>query len=383
MEKIKLNSIYNCDCLELSKKIDDNFIDLIYIDPPFFTQEIMKSSNNEYFFNDKWSDINDYLDFLLYRFLEFKRILKKTGSIFVHCDRNASAYIKCLLDKVFGVENFRSEIIWSYKRWSNSKKGLLNSHQTIYFYSKTKEFKFNEILTEYSPTTNLDQILQSRARSKDGKSAYQKDSLGNIVNAPSKRGVPLSDVWEIPFLNPKAKERVNYPTQKPIELLERIIRLCSNEDDLVFDGFIGSGTTAVASHLLNRKYIGCDISTDAVNLTLKRLSSPIKTESILLKKGYSAYVNKDEDIIRYLTFFGAKVVQRNKYIDGIISKDNLEFIPIKILLKTENIDDVIKGLSTATKKRNLCKAILVCDKTDKRKVQDVDILMIEKYDFLV
>ena len=95
-----------------------------------------------------------------------KRILKDTGSIFFHCDKTASHYLRVLLNDVFGMNNFQSEIIWSYKRWSNSKKGLLNSHQNIYLYSKSAKFKFNTIYTQYSATTNIDQILQQRKRDK-------------------------------------------------------------------------------------------------------------------------------------------------------------------------------------------------------------------------
>jgi site-specific DNA-methyltransferase (adenine-specific) len=128
-----------------------------------------------------------------------------------------------VLDQVFGVENFQSEIIWSYKRWSNSKKGLLNNHQTIFFYSKTKEFKFNQKYDDYSASTNIDQIVQLRERDTRNKAVYKKNDDGTPVLCATKKGVPMGDVWDIPYLNPKAKERVSYPTQKPILLLERII----------------------------------------------------------------------------------------------------------------------------------------------------------------
>jgi site-specific DNA-methyltransferase (adenine-specific) len=137
------------------------------------------------------------------------------------------------MDKVFGRENFQSEIIWSYKRWSNAKKGLLNAHQVIFFYSKTKNFKFNTLYTDYSATTNLDQILQDRERDENGKSVYKKDENGNVVLGKEKKGVPLSDVWEIPYLNPKAKERTGYPTQKPVLLLNQILNIVTHEGDLV------------------------------------------------------------------------------------------------------------------------------------------------------
>jgi site-specific DNA-methyltransferase (adenine-specific) len=127
---------------------------------------------------------------------------------------------------VFGPANFRNEIIWSYRRWTNSTDFLQRSHQSIYFYAKSKETKINQLTEPYSPTTNLDQIWQKRTRSEDGKSITKRDANGDYepLNR-AKSGVPLRDVWDIPYLNPTAKERVGYPTQKPVELLERIVLL--------------------------------------------------------------------------------------------------------------------------------------------------------------
>ncbi|WP_217994048.1 DNA methyltransferase [Lentibacillus sp. CBA3610] len=107
--------------------------------------------------------MNDYYVFIKDRLIECHRVLK-AKAVFLHCDKYASHYLRMALDEVFGMENFQSEIVWSYKRWSNSKSGLLNNHQTIYFYSKTRNFKFNRIYTSYSETTNVDQILQERVR---------------------------------------------------------------------------------------------------------------------------------------------------------------------------------------------------------------------------
>ena len=131
--------------------------------------------------------------------------------------------------------------------------------------------------TDYSETTNVDQILQDRVRDENGKSKYKTDGNGVVVMGQAKKGVPLSDVWEIPYLNPKAKERVGYPTQKPIILLEQIIKLVTDEGDLVLDPFAGSGTTLVAAKMLNRNYLGFDISKDAVELTNSRLEELVKT----------------------------------------------------------------------------------------------------------
>lgn len=231
------------DCKIELQKIKGNSIDLIYLDPPFFsqkTQSLKNKENKEYSFEDSWDNIIIYKDYIQERLEECKKVLKNTGSIFLHCDRSASHYLRLALDNVFGADNFQSEIIWSYKRWSNSKKGLLNAHQVIFFYSKTSNFKFNHIYTDYSPTTNLDQIFQKRIRDENGKTIYKTSKNGNIEFIDEKKGVPLSDVWEIPYLNPKAKERAGYPTQKPIFLLERIINLVTNEGDIVLDPFCGS-----------------------------------------------------------------------------------------------------------------------------------------------
>jgi site-specific DNA-methyltransferase (adenine-specific) len=196
------------------------------------------------------------------------------------------------MDKVFGRENFQSEIIWSYKRWSNAKKGLLNAHQVIFFYSKTQDFKFNTLYTDYSATTNLDQILQDRERDENGKSVYKKDENGNVILGKEKKGVPLSDVWEIPYLNPKAKERTGYPTQKPVLLLNQILNIVTDEGDLVVDPFCGSGTTCVSAKSLNRQFIGIDISKDAVELANSRLEEMVISESNLLNKGTNEYQEK-------------------------------------------------------------------------------------------
>ncbi|MCH5323444.1 MAG: site-specific DNA-methyltransferase, partial [Helicobacter sp.] len=179
------------DCLNVIKNIQSNSIDLIYLDPPFFTNKIQKqiTRNGSKFlsFNDNWKDDNEYANFLFMRFIEFHRILKESGSIFVHCDINANHIVRLLLDSVFGTKNFRSEIIWTYKRWSNAKKGLLRNHQNIYFYSKSKKFTFNFIYQDYSPATNIDQILQQQKRDNYGKSVYARDDSGEIIISKCKK----------------------------------------------------------------------------------------------------------------------------------------------------------------------------------------------------
>jgi site-specific DNA-methyltransferase (adenine-specific) len=350
---MELNQIYQGNCSEVMTGFNSEFVDLVYLDPPFFTQRehSLKTRDNskEYKFDDKWDSINDYINLIKNAITECKRILKPTGSIFLHCDKSASHYIRVALDEVFGMNNFQSEIIWNYKRWSNSKKGLLNSHQVIYFYSKSKDFKFNQLYTDYSPTTNIDQILQERQRDKNGKSVYKKDEKGKIILAKEKKGVPLSDVWDIPYLNPKAKERVGYPTQKPVSLLQQIIKICTDENDIVIDPFCGSGTTCVAAKTLKRNFIGIDKSLDAINLANSRLEELIVSDSNLLKNGADSYIEKSEKELGLLKSIGAVPVQRNTGIDGFLKEQvNGKPIPVRIQKDFETLDDAIRALESST-----------------------------------
>lgn len=334
-----INKIQLGDCLEIMRSIEKGSVDLIYLDPPFFTGKKHKlktrDRTKEFSFDDVWGSDLAYGEFLYERISLMKVILKDTGSIFVHCDKSGEHIVRAILDNVFGSENFQSEIIWSYKRWSNSKKGLLPSHQNIYFYSKSNNFKFNTILTSYSETTNIDQILQNRTRDEHNKSVYDLHENGQFKHGKEKVGVPLNDVWEIPYLNPKAKERVGYPTQKPLLLLERIIELVTDQDDLVLDPFCGSGTTCVAAKLANRKYVGIDKSKDAVELSNNRISNPIKTESNLLKNGRDSYVNSDKEALGLLLGVPFNPVQRNKGIDAILV-EQFEGSPILVRVQKKN-----------------------------------------------
>lgn len=352
-KNLSTNLVLQGDCLKLLKTTPSESIDLIYLDPPFFTQKNHnlknKSGNKSYGFSDKWLSRDEYIQYLALRLFECKRVLKNTGSLFLHCDKTASHYLKICLDQVFGFENFQSEIIWSYRRWSNSKKGLLNNHQVILFFSKSENFKFNKIYDEYSPTTNVEQIVQLRARDSRNKTVYKLDKSGKPVLSHQKKGVPLGDVWEIPFLNPKANERVNYPTQKPILLLEKIIKLVTQPGDMVLDPFCGSGTTLVAAQLLNRKFIGFDLNKKAISLAKKRLQVPIKTESQLLQKGKSAYLKQSTELVDKINNMGAIPVQRNKGIDCLISSHQ-NIIPIKIVKDYNKLEESAALIAKSSQK---------------------------------
>lgn len=379
-----LNTLFQGDCLQELKNIPEGSIDLIYLDPPFFTQRTHELKNKKgdktFSFNDEWENIEAYVNFIKIRLESLKKKLKPTGSLFLHCDKAASHYLKIALDQVFGMDQFRSEIVWAYKRWTNSKKGLLNNHQIIFFYSNSNEFKFNTVFEKYSITTNVDQIVQKRARDDRNKSVYKKDlQTGHPDLVNSKDGVPLGDVWSIPFLNPKAKERVSYPTQKPILLIEKILEIATDQGDVVLDPFCGSGTTLVAAKMMNRNFIGIDVSQDAISLAEQRLKKPFKTESAFLKKGETAYDKQSATVKNIVTDLNATLVHRNKGIDGLISSQKT-IIPFKVVSDLSLIENDAQSLCKSTLKNKYpSKALFFKEKISTQVEKNI----LQKYDVLI
>ena len=374
--------LYNADCLDVMREMPDSFVDMIYLDPPFCTQKkqsLSDSDGHTYEFSDVWYSQNKYLDYMHLRIAEMKRLLKSSGCIFLHCSVSISHYMRMIMDDIFGTDNFRSEIIWTYKRWSNSSKNLLPGHQVILYYSKTDTYKFNVVYTDYSVTTNIDQILQERERSLSGKVIYKRDERGGIVQAKEKQGVPLSDVWYIPFLNPKARERTGYPTQKPIELLERIIKISTNEDDYVLDPFCGSGTTLAAAKLLNRKFIGIDTNPEAIRLTSERLISPYKTKysKLTIEK------TRTQEELSILKQLDCNIVQRNKGIDAFLKKHyGGHPVAVRVQRENESFSEAARLLKEACKNKNCSFLLLITHEKDWESLNcrlPENMIVIEKY----
>jgi site-specific DNA-methyltransferase (adenine-specific) len=366
------------DCVDILQQLAALSVDVAYLDPPFLTNRHHSAASRDrtarYSFPDAWKNEEAYLEFMIPRLRQVHRVLKTTGSIFVHCDTNANHLLRSALDSVFGPKHFRSEIVWAYRRWSNSAKGLLAAHQTILFYSKTSTFKFNKVFTPYSETTNVDQILQQRTRDKDRVSTYATDEIGQVVLGKEKKGVPLSDVWMIPYLNPKARERTGYPTQKPILLLERIISIASDPGDLILDPFCGSGTTLIAASMLGRRSVGIDCSREAVDLTLRRLRAPIRTESAVMVKGRGFYLNENQEALAVLSGLDVVPVQRNSGIDAFLqSKIDDSFIPIRVQRQNESLVDAASKLALAAKSRRAVRALLVQTHSEKSLFSSVSI----------
>jgi len=255
------NVIYCGDNLTWLKKFPDKCIDLIYLDPPFFSNknyEVIFNDGEEIrSFEDRWKGgINHYIEWMKERLFELHRVLKDTGSFYLHCDWHASHYLKIICDEIFGYNNFKNEIVWCYKTGGATKRYFARKHDIIFFYTKDqKKYTFNP------------QKEKSYMMHKYGfkKSNFQEDERGQYS------WVFAKDWWEIPSIGSADKQRLGYPTQKPEPLLERIIKASSNNGDLVLDPFCGCGTTIAVAQKLQRKWIGIDVSPTACKLMKNRV----------------------------------------------------------------------------------------------------------------
>lgn len=251
------------DNLELMKKIESNTIDLIYCDILYGTGRKFKD------YQDLKPIRSEIESHYIPRIKEMHRILKPTGSIYLQMDTKINHWMRCIMDDIFGYDKFRNEISWWYKRWSNISFGFQKMHDVILFYSKDKS-KFNIQYQDYAKPNEIEDTVRGVI---DGKLVRLKNEDGSYKKRETEnKGVPLHDVWEIQHIQPTAKERLGYDTQKPKALIERIIKASSNEGDLVADFYLGSGTTAVVCKELNRNFIGCDINPRAIEITLQRLN---------------------------------------------------------------------------------------------------------------
>ncbi len=271
-------------------------INLIYIDPPFDTgddfsfrvkvgdEEVAKQPSiiEQKAYNDTWGRSTDsYLQMMYERLVLMRDLLADNGSIYVHLDWHVGHYVKLLMDEIFGRDNFRNEIVWWYKRWTAASNNFQRMHDVILFYSKTQNYKFNQLFQSLASST--------QAVHGDTRRINVLDESGRMItqrtSEPTK-GVQMHDVWEIPFVVEHSQEQTGYDTQKPVELVGRIVDASTNEGDLVADFFMGSGATLAAAEGLRvkkegnrsiyykdkpRRWIGCDLGRFAIHTTRKRL----------------------------------------------------------------------------------------------------------------
>lgn len=272
-----INKIFWGDNLQVMSHLLKEYrgkIDLIYIDPPFDSKADYKkkievrgigkaasdsTSFEEKQYGDIWTN-DEYLQFM-YERLIMRELLSDTGSIFLHCDWHKAPHLRCLLDEIFGPENFRNEIIWSYKSAGMSTSTFPRKHDNIFYYSKTADRVFYPIYVPHD-----EKVIKRFQR--DEKGPYQLVNGKKYYMNP--QGKPVEDVWEILLAN-RDSQRTGYPTQKPEALIERIIKCATREGDLVLDCFMGSGTTQAVAMKLGRRFIGADINLGAIQTTTKRL----------------------------------------------------------------------------------------------------------------
>ncbi len=300
---------YGDNLAVLRSHVEDASVDLIYLDPPFNSNAtyniLFKSPTGASAdaqieaFEDTWAwndhaedafdqvarsgathafdllramraflgenDMMAYLTMMAVRLLELHRVLKPTGSLYLHCDPTASHYLKLLLDGTFGKRNFRNEVIWCYRKWSVAQGQFVRNHDVILFYSRSEGPRtFHTLYADPSPGT------LKRWGGKKQQAVFE-DGVRKATSTDEAARSPMPDWWDISVLNPNSKERLGYPTQKPLALLERIIAASSNEGEVVLDPFCGCGTAIHAAQKLGRKWIGIDVTHLAISLIEKRM----------------------------------------------------------------------------------------------------------------
>lgn len=255
-------------------------VDLIYIDPPFDSKadyrtpitlpgtkfEQRPTVIEQFAYTDTWKEGTiSYLKMMYPRLVLMRELLSERGSIYVHIDWHIGAYLKIMLDDIFGKGNFVNEIIWYYRRWNIAGSSFATNHDNLLYYGKNKNNRiYNQLFIPKSD--------KSSAQGKSWKSVIDENGIRHsIMTDEPTKGVPMPDVWNISMINPVANERIGYATQKPEALLERIIKASSNEGDLVCDFFGGSGTTAAVAEKLGRRWITGDIGKPASLIMRKRL----------------------------------------------------------------------------------------------------------------
>ena len=309
-KELEMNSYNVGDNLLLLKEMESESIDLIYFDPPYNT------GRNFFNFNDKFKTKNEYIEYMKKRLVEVGRVLKKTGSVIIHIEPRISHYYRVLCDDIFGCNNFTNEIVWKTGGNAKNKKKLNRWHDTIIVYSKSKKQKFNpqyapydeeyrkrnnvkvcedsgnEYVTtaihnsqpEVNPRMNLRYEWNGHKKQwyvtkdkmmnlhKDGRLVYNKNGVPRIKRYLKEMdGVPLRDLW-IDISNVQRGEKLKYATQKPVKLLERLVKLYSNKDDVCMDIFAGSGTLGRACINQKRKYLLIDINEEGKSLFEKSIN---------------------------------------------------------------------------------------------------------------
>lgn len=341
-------------------------VDLVYIDPPFdskadYVRKVQlrgprgnqitgeeQSLLEQVQYNDLWAN-DEYLQFMYERLILLRELMSETGSIYLHCDAHQNHRLRCLMDEVFGAENFQNEIIWCYTRMaSKGQRKFNNTHQTVLFYKKGHSYTFD-----------ADQVRDAYAASSLNRAGYKKTSVGS--GAPSSGTCDLNplgkfpdDWWTIPF-----ERSTEYPTQKPALLLEKIVKVSSEKDDLVLDIFCGSGTTAAVAQKLGRRWIMADINHGAIQTTSKRLQDIIsagKVEKdapkpasrnfrVFKVNDYDLQIQHNEALEFAIDKIGIQRTPQDGFFEGVVGDRLVKIIPLNRPANIADLDSIEREIA--------------------------------------
>lgn len=388
-----LNKIFWGDNLQVMGHLLKEYrgkIDLIYIDPPFDSKADYKMkiklkgnevlNDNNAFESKQYGDIwtnDEYLQFMYERLKVMWELLSDTGSIILHCDWRKSAHLRCILDEVFGISNFRNEIIWENQgSWIESDRYFPRRHNSLFFYSKTDNYKFNplnddDISVGVNYNRWYDYIIDNRIFGKNAPThdARFKPYLEKFIKEHGRKpkdndiivefkGSLIGSVWYIKVVDPKSPENENYPTQKPEKLIYRFINSLTNPGDIVFDCFMGSGTTQAVAMKLGRRFIGADINLGSIQTTTKRLlniQKELKGNSETKGKyytGFEVYNVNNYDFFRnpveardlLIEALGIQKYSGTNVFDGELDGRNVKILPVNRIATKADLSELVANL---------------------------------------
>lgn len=388
LEKL-LDKIVCGDCINKLLYIPNESIDLIYLDPPFFSKkdyEIIWGNGAEFkAYGDRWKGgVKHYIEWMRPRLEQCHRVLKSTGSIYLHCDKYASHYLKVMMDEIFGYKNFRNEIIWHYFMGGKPKRFFARKHDNILFYTKGRDWTFN---------------IQKHKRRLDFKPSL-KDESKNANTGKDEFGyysvVTMDDVWDIKGVFNMSNEYMGYPTQKPEALLERIIKASSNEGDIVLDPFLGGGTTIAVAKRLKRNYIGIDVSPIGCATSYERLhGKQLGTKEKLFE--IIDYPASEEDLSKldgfqfqqWIMIHLEAICSPTMSSDGGIDGKFIDGTPIEVkkgAISRGQVQKFHSAIVTAKKKKGVivCKSIprTVFEKIAELKREGIEIIVLKTQEII-
>lgn len=356
------NGLYWGDNLQVLSHLLKEYrgkIDLIYIDPPFdskadYARKVKvrgkkvrgqsQSLLEEKQYTDIWAN-DEYLQFMYERLLIMRELLSETGSIFLHCDWHKGAYLKLILDEVFGDGNFVNEIIWWYPSGSDPSTQFNRKHDSIFWYGKSEKHTFNfcDVAIPYTQ----EQLKRFDQEDEKGKFYWNANPRGERVKTYKKCGVGEYDVWNI-GINATEIRDMGYPTAKPQKLLEKIIKASTNEGDIVADFFVGSGTASVVAQQLNRRWLACDINLGAIQTSTKRLSQIVQKQGnnargfkVFNVNDYAVFRNELEAKTIVMDTYGVEPIKLS-YFDGVLDNHFVKVLPLNRVLNKLDIKNVLK-----------------------------------------